>query len=173
MKRKIILTLGVILSGICLLGNLVWPVNVGTWVGNRGYDVGPGNQAAVKKNGPERINRVSGQTYAPREVSRGIEKNAERIRRNREKQPKTYVMVATAYSHTGSKTASGTWPKNGTVAADWNVLPRGTIVLIDGKKYVVEDKGGFIKKNRIDIFMESEKEAVKFGRKKVKVTVYE
>lgn len=71
-------------------------------------------------------------------------------------------------------TASGAMTKEGvTIAADWNVLPEGTKVYIDGVgERVVQDKGGDIKKKRIDVYFVSEKEALKFGRKKhVKVRI--
>lgn len=71
-------------------------------------------------------------------------------------------------------TASGAKTKEGiTIAADWRVLPKGTRVYIDGVgERIVEDKGGAIKGNKIDVYFESEKEALKFGRKKnVKVKI--
>jgi 3D (Asp-Asp-Asp) domain-containing protein len=56
------------------------------------------------------------------------------------------------------------------VAADWKVLPQGTRILIEGHgEAVVEDAGGGIKGNRIDIYMDKHEEAVQFGRKVVRV----
>ena len=61
-------------------------------------------------------------------------------------------------------TASGTVPAEGrTIAADPNVLPMGSVVIIDGHTYTVEDVGGAIKGKRIDIFMNSHQEALKAG----------
>lgn len=71
-------------------------------------------------------------------------------------------------------TASGTKTEEGiTVAADWRVLPKGTRVYIDGVgERTVQDKGGAIKGQKIDVYFESEKEALEFGRKKhVKVRI--
>ncbi|WP_145413383.1 3D domain-containing protein [Paenibacillus xylanexedens] len=71
-------------------------------------------------------------------------------------------------------TASGEKTKEGvTIAADWRVLPKGTRVYIDGVgERVVQDKGGDIKNKRIDVYFESEKEALNFGRRKhVKVRI--
>ncbi|MFE6075692.1 3D domain-containing protein [Paenibacillus sp. NPDC057886] len=71
-------------------------------------------------------------------------------------------------------TASGEKTKEGvTIAADWRVLPKGTRVYIDGVgERIVQDKGGDIKNKRIDVYFESEKEALNFGRKKhVKVRI--
>nr|WP_145401593.1 3D domain-containing protein [Paenibacillus xylanexedens] len=71
-------------------------------------------------------------------------------------------------------TASGEKTKEGvTIAADWRVLPKGTRVYIDGiGERTVLDKGGAIKGQKIDVYFESEKEALNFGRKKhVKVRI--
>ncbi|MFS0855220.1 3D domain-containing protein [Paenibacillus taichungensis] len=71
-------------------------------------------------------------------------------------------------------TASGEKTKEGvTIAADWRVLPKGTRVYIDGVgERTVLDKGGAIKNKRIDVYFESEREALNFGRKKhVKVRI--
>jgi 3D (Asp-Asp-Asp) domain-containing protein len=50
-----------------------------------------------------------------------------------------------------------------TVAADTNILPFGTVLLIDGHEYTVQDRGGAIKGNRIDVYFESHEEALQFG----------
>lgn len=61
-------------------------------------------------------------------------------------------------------TASGVKAVEGiTVAADTRVLPFGTKVLIDGHEYTVQDKGGAIKGNKIDIYFEDHMTAKKFG----------
>ncbi|WP_340032571.1 3D domain-containing protein [Paenibacillus sp. FSL K6-1122] len=66
------------------------------------------------------------------------------------------------------KTASGAMTKEGvTIAADWKVLPEGTKVYIEGVgERIVQDVGGAIKKNKIDVYFESKKDAIDFGRKK-------
>lgn len=88
-------------------------------------------------------------------------------------------MVATAYcgcSYCCGKsdriTATGTRATEGrTIAADPHVLPYGTHVLINGHEYIVEDCGGDIVQNRIDIYFESHTDAWNFGRKAVTVEV--
>ncbi|SKA59945.1 3D domain-containing protein [Eubacterium uniforme] len=75
----------------------------------------------------------------------------------------------TAYCIHG-RTASGTTTTaNRTIAADPSVLPYGTEVVINGKTYVVEDTGGAIKNNRIDIYMSTYDEAIQWGVKNVDV----
>lgn len=61
-------------------------------------------------------------------------------------------------------TASGVKAKQGvTIAADTNVIPFDSTILIDGHEYIVQDKGGAIKGNRIDVYFESHEEALQFG----------
>lgn len=67
-------------------------------------------------------------------------------------------------------TASGTKAKaNHTIAVDTKKIPLGTIILINGKKYVAEDTGGAIKGKKIDIYFSSHSEALEFGRQKAYV----
>lgn len=70
-------------------------------------------------------------------------------------------------------TASGERAIQGvTIAADWSVLPVGTVVEVDGYgEYVVHDKGGAIKVNKIDIYFESHQEALEWGVKTVNLRV--
>lgn len=77
--------------------------------------------------------------------------------------------TATAYALKG-RTASGKQVRQGIIAADPNVLPLGTKVHIKGYgNFVVADTGGHIKGRRIDIWMPSKQQAIKFGRRKVKL----
>ena len=68
-------------------------------------------------------------------------------------------------------TASGEVAEEGiTIAADWSVLPKGTVVEIDGVgTRIVQDKGGAIKGNRIDIYFLSHQEALEYGRQTVRL----
>ena len=66
-------------------------------------------------------------------------------------------------------TASGAIVQaNHTVAAPPN-FPFGTILLINGIEYTVEDRGGAIKGNRLDIYFDSHEEALQFGVKYLEV----
>ena len=61
-------------------------------------------------------------------------------------------------------TASGDIAVEGvTIAADTNILPFGTEVIIDGNKYIVQDRGRVIKNNRIDVYFENHQDALEFG----------
>jgi 3D (Asp-Asp-Asp) domain-containing protein len=82
--------------------------------------------------------------------------------------------VATAYSLRG-RTASGMMVSRGLIAADPRVLPLGSRVRLEvlgyHGEYVVADTGGMIKGKRIDIWTPSSREAMRFGRRTVKLTV--
>lgn len=63
-------------------------------------------------------------------------------------------------------TSTGVKAKQGrTIAVDPRVIPYGTIVIINGKKYIAEDCGGAIKDNHIDVFFNKHDEALEFGVK--------
>lgn len=89
-------------------------------------------------------------------------------------QPITYIMIATAYTHTGHRTATGTWPSRGTIAVDPKVIPLGTRLYVDGYgEGVAVDTGGLIKGARIDVFMETRDEAILWGKRPVEVKILE
>ena len=69
-------------------------------------------------------------------------------------------------------TASGTVAKQGrTIAADPKFYPYGTKVIFDGVEYTVEDCGGAIKGNRIDVYFDNHKDALIFGKKTITATI--
>lgn len=69
-------------------------------------------------------------------------------------------------------TASGTKAKVGTIAADISVYPYGTRMNVPGYGWgTVEDIGGAIKGERIDLFFDSHQEALEWGRQTIKVEV--
>jgi 3D (Asp-Asp-Asp) domain-containing protein len=82
--------------------------------------------------------------------------------------------VATAYSLRG-RTASGKMVARGLIAADPRVLPLGSRVRVEHPgytgEYLVADTGGMIRGRRIDIWIPSAREAMRFGRRTVKLTI--
>lgn len=82
--------------------------------------------------------------------------------------------VATAYSLRG-RTASGLPVSKGVIAADPRVLPLGSRVRLEAGnysgEYLVADTGGLVRGRRIDIWTPSSREAMRFGRRTVKLTV--
>ncbi len=81
--------------------------------------------------------------------------------------------TATAYALPG-RTASGQPVRRGLIAAD-RALPLGTRVRLDAGgysgEYVVADRGGKVRGRTIDIWVPSNGEAVRFGRRPVKLTI--
>ena len=76
------------------------------------------------------------------------------------------VLNTSAYTHSGNPTASGVWPAVGMAAADH--LPFGSkVTLPDGRILTITDRfgGGF--RDRLDIFMASEAECWKWGRRRL------
>lgn len=86
----------------------------------------------------------------------------------------TLPYVATAYSLRG-RMANGRTVAKGFIAADRRVLPLGTRVRLDAGaysgEYIVADTGGAIRGRRVDIWVPNTGEAMRFGRRAVKLTV--
>ena len=84
------------------------------------------------------------------------------------------AFTATAYSLRG-RTASGALVSRGVIAADRRVLPIGTRVRLEAGsysgEYVVADTGGAVRGRKIDIWVPSTGEAMRFGRRPIKLTV--
>jgi len=99
------------------------------------------------------------------------------------KYSKKITVTATAYTdHSGQKTASGRLPQYGVIAVDPKVIPLGTRLYVestdDGKSWqygycVAGDTGGAIKGNKIDLFFDTEKECLQFGRRSAIVYILE
>ncbi|TGE34058.1 3D domain-containing protein [Desulfosporosinus sp. Sb-LF] len=84
----------------------------------------------------------------------------------------TLNVVSTAYTHTGSKTASGVAPREGLIAVDPKVIAMGSKVYVEGYGYAIAaDTGGDIRGNRIDLFFSSLRQCIDWGRKPVRIYV--
>jgi 3D (Asp-Asp-Asp) domain-containing protein len=69
-------------------------------------------------------------------------------------------------------TADGSKAKHGTIAADTSIYPFGTKMYVPGYGWgEVHDVGSAIKGNHIDVYIDSHRKAVKWGRQKLWVTV--
>jgi len=86
------------------------------------------------------------------------------------------AFMATAYCG-GTRTADGTTVAEGIVAADPTLLPIGTVIQMTGVPkpydgiYTVRDTGSKIQGRRVDLYIANCVEAVRFGRRSVRVTV--
>ena len=70
-------------------------------------------------------------------------------------------------------TANGAKAKRGTIAADTSKYPFGTIMYISGYGYGrVEDRGGAIKGEHIDLFFRSHKEALQWGKRSMRIKIW-
>jgi 3D (Asp-Asp-Asp) domain-containing protein len=111
--------------------------------------------------------------YRPRqapietEVSRGLVRE------------ETLIMEATGYcscskccGKSDGITATGVKASELTVSADWSVLPPGTRVYISGVgERIVQDRGGGIQGNRLDVWCPDHKTAKNFGRQTLEVRI--
>ena len=62
------------------------------------------------------------------------------------------------------RTKSGTIPTaDRTVSVDPDVIPLGTVLIIDGCEHIAEDTGSAVKGNIIDIYFDSHELAVEYG----------
>ncbi len=83
------------------------------------------------------------------------------------------IMTVTAYCHSRYRTASRTKPCPGTISVDPKIIPLGTALYVEGYgQGRALDTGSAIKGNRIDVWFTSREEAVRWGKKKVKVYIY-
>jgi 3D (Asp-Asp-Asp) domain-containing protein len=112
----------------------------------------------------EEIEQLEAEREASRMIDQEVSRGAERV----------MMMEATAYTWTGQRTASGTWPAVGTVATDPEVIPLGTNLYIEGYgEAVAEDTGGAVKGNIIDVYLDTESECWQWGRRMVEVRILE
>ena len=115
-------------------------------------------------------------------ISRNIEVGTENQQEERiytESGKRTLECVITAYCHcakccgkTDGITASGDKATEGVTIAMDKSMPFGTKIYIDGVgERIVQDRGGAIKGNRIDLYFDSHQEALNFGRQTKQVTI--
>ncbi|MGI6191967.1 MAG: G5 domain-containing protein [Christensenellales bacterium] len=105
---------------------------------------------------------------APAEISL---KNDKRERRGPPKESeieKVIYVQATAYTHTGNRTATGVMPYVGMIAVNPDQIPYGTKLYVEGYGYgVAGDTGAFRHTDRfqIDLFMDTFAECMRWGRR--------
>jgi len=169
-KRKIVLT-------IWLLVLTVWLLVLTAAVGK--LYTKPTSSVSVSefKNGPQKQSKE--QLTASTTVTSKIPKN----RLNWDS--RSLQVEATAYTRgpesTGKQpgdpdygiTFSGLPAAPGVCAVDPTVIPLGSILFVPEYGYAVAlDTGGAIKGTRIDVYFEKETDALKWGRRQVKISVY-
>ena len=99
---------------------------------------------------------------------------ASELKEELEGQAPALPFIATAYSLHG-RTASGRLVSRGLIAADRRVLPIGTRVRLEAGaysgEYIVADTGGKVRGRKIDIWVPNTGEAMRFGRRAIRLTV--
>lgn len=147
------------------------------------------------EDGVEKAREVVGEKVLKKSTNEIIEKGtAKLLVTSRGGEPRRYkdviIMEASAYTddyestgkNPGDKyfgiTRSGTKVRPGVVAVDPRVIPLGSKLYIESMDRTAsygnasaEDTGGAIKGNKIDLFFESRQEALRFGRRNVKVYI--
>lgn len=91
-----------------------------------------------------------------------------------------YCSCSICCGKTNGITSSGAQAKEWYTVAAGSGYPIGTVIYIpalankpNGGWFVVEDRGGAISNNRIDIYMGSHSSAIQFGRKNLECYIYE
>lgn len=120
-----------------------------------------------KEQGRKEIGRKTIKKPVTQEVALGTAVSYDGVKYSR-----VITAVATGYTHTGHRTATGTYPHRGTMAVDRRVIPMGSYGYVPGYGAVhAEDTGGAIKGNRIDLFFETRGQAVSWGRRTVQLYI--
>ncbi len=135
----------------------------------------------VYKNGKEFSKTVKSSKVVVEPVNKIVTQGTRRTFASRDGQLLNYKSVlyveSTAYSG-GGVTATGTVPvrdPNGisTIAVDPRVIPLGSLVYVEGYgKAIAADTGGAIKGNIIDVYVNSDEEAISSWGRKYNVPVY-
>ena len=122
-------------------------------------------------------------TKAQEEIKLYEEEHKEEEKEIKEEKPKlkslgkfkitAYCSCSKCCGKSDGITASGTKATAGRTIAAPSTFKFGTKLIINGHEYTVEDRGGAIKGNRIDIYFDSHQEALNFGVKYMEVFIEE
>ncbi|WP_067727179.1 PcsB-like coiled-coil domain-containing protein [Oceanobacillus damuensis] len=147
--------------------------------------VEPKQTKAVKEQ-PEEKTPVKPVNEQPKkevkETKAEPEKEVKAEPKEEKKDSKTLTMTSTAYTAdcAGCSGVTSTGidlnknPDAKVIAVDPAVIPLGSVVYVEGYGYATAgDTGGAIKGNKIDVFVQTKKEALNWGVRTVKVTLAE
>lgn len=116
-------------------------------------------------------------TYSPEALAASVNGVTPRISKMN---TSAYCSCATCCGKSNGITSSGAPAKEWYTVAAGAGLPIGTVIYIpaladkpNGGWFVVEDRGGAISNNKIDIYMSSHASAIQFGRKNLECYIYE
>lgn len=130
------------------------------------------------KNGKETLRKIISKKIIKKPQGKIIVKGSFFMLASRKHFRDFLIMKATAYApfHCGGskdgRTRTGVMAGRGIVAVDPKVIPMGTRLYIEGYGYAVAgDTGGDIKDMRIDLGVNTKREADRFGCKRIKVYI--
>ena len=130
-----------------------------------------------KETSKQKLSSVITKKSIPCKVSIGSRGASVTSRGESYRYRRSLTMTATAYaaeSFRGSRTATGTRAEYGIAAVDPRVIPLGTKLYVEGYGFALAaDTGGAIKGNRIDLVLNTVRECLSFGRKKLTVHILE
>ena len=128
---------------------------------------------AAGKNITEELGRVIVEPAENTVIRRGLARSI-KTPQGYKRYSKRITCEATAYTHTGYRTATGIMPYVGVVAVDPRYIPLGTKMFIPGYGMALAaDTGGDMIYHRIDGFLNSEYECIQWGRRNVEVYILE
>ena len=165
---KAIVGRGVIVASVLLIGLVIFSAQPS--IAETLFSQFQSQKEVSKQTSSGTLGKIEVETAIPGNDSRASLSSDEAI--SPATPPTNYV--ATAYSLRG-KTASGRMVSRGLIAADPRILPLGSRVRLEhpgySGEYLVADTGGMIRGKRIDIWIPTSREAMRFGRRTVKLTV--
>ncbi|MCJ7841244.1 LysM peptidoglycan-binding domain-containing protein [Lederbergia sp. NSJ-179] len=141
----------------------------------------PGQELTIQENHSEKETKQV-QQKVEKKTEQVSTKKAEQVQANHEPEGKEMTVTATAYTAScngcSGITATGLDlkknPNQKVIAVDPKVIPLGSKVHVEGYGTAVAgDTGGAIKGNKIDLFIPSKADAIKFGVRTVKIKVLE
>lgn len=112
-------------------------------------------------------------------IPENVEQENETCNREESNPYREVVCNISAYTAHSDETGRGDGlTASGRYAQAWRTIamddiPFGTRVEIDGHMYIVEDRFGGGYTNRIDIYMDTKSEAFQWGRRHLKVKIYD
>lgn len=144
------------------------------------------SKKVIKKPKDKIVQLVENIGPTSRASSRDLASANDLMKRAAGRKPRSLTVNATAYcpcviccGKTNGITASGKKAQAYHTIAASRRYPFGTIIYIDAMKntpsagwYIVEDRGGAIQENKIDIFYNTHGEALRFGRRYLNAVVY-
>ena len=132
----------------------------------------------IKKRMFNRNIKLKEQIIEERQKSKEIERK-QKVTRSPHQKGREYIgeFIVTAYDDSPrsqgkwvGQTATGVKPQVGIVAVDPSIIPLGSKLYIeDYGECIAGDTGGAIKGSRIDVFLNTYEECIKWGRQKKKV----